>query len=457
MTHRYAISRRTVLQGAGAAVALPLLDVMRPFTEGADRAAITASESVANTTAASPRRLAYLYFPNGAASGSWDPASIGADSRLQKLNPWMAPLEPLRDRISVIRNMWTPEGNGHGAGTATWLTAGDFIERRIDAGGTSADQLAAQLVGDQTLLPSLELSMRGEGFFSNSLVRNTLSWTDRNTPAPRDVEPRAVFDRMFRRGQASRSERSLVDLVLEDARSLKRRSSLDDRRKLEEYLESIRRVERRLAFADRRLEASPKLKRQLRRPGPGIPDSHQDYMRLMLEMIVLAFWADATRISTFMLDHGQSNRYCNFVDGVKGTWHALSHWRDYDGKTEDDDGITSWSSAEEKQRMYNLVTRWHHEQVGWFLERLASIRENGKSLLDQSMIVYGSSLSDGHAHSEDNLPLILAGGGAGSIHQGRLIKPRRDVSMSRLHLALLQRLGVPVIRFGETTQPLSLA
>ena len=174
-------------------------------------------------------------------------------------------------------------------------------------------------------------------------------------------------------------------------------------------------------------------------------------------MIVLAFWADATRVATFMLDHGQSNRDFSFVDGVRGTWHALSHWKDYDGKTEDDDGITSWKSAAEKKRMYNLVTGWHHEQVAWFLGRLRSISEGQRTLLDNSMIVYGSSLADGHAHAEANLPLLLAGGGGGTIPGGRLLKPAKAVSMSRLHLALLQRLGVDISRFGEARRPIELA
>ena len=448
MTHPYAISRRTMLRGTGAAVALPLLDVMSPCTDAAE---------TGNEKTGPPRRLAYLYFPNGVASGAWDPQTVEAGGTIGSLNRWMKPLAPFQDQLVVIRNMWTPEGNGHGAGTATWLTAGDYNGRRIDAGGVSADQLAARTIGQKTLLPSLELSLRGEGFFSNSLVRNTLSWTSPKTPAPRDIEPRAIFDRMFRRGRTSTVERSVLDLVREDARSLKRRGSFADRRKLDEYLESIRSIERKLAFADRQTNRSPALKQQLVRPGPGIPESHRDYVRVMLEMIVLAFWADATRISTFMLDHGQSNRYFNFLDGVKGTWHALSHWKDYDGKTEDDDGTTSWQSAAEKKRMYNLVTRWHHEQLAWFLGRLKSINEDGRTLLDNSMIVYGSSLADGHAHAEENLPLLLAGGGGGTIRGGRLLKPRRAMSMSRLHLALLQRAGVPIKRFGEAERPAELA
>ena len=447
MTHRYAISRRSMLQGTGAAVALPLLEVMSPYTEAA-------APADADAESPSPRRLAYLYFPNGVADGAWDPQAVDRNGRITRLNRWMAPLQPYQDQLTVIRNMWTPRGNGHGAGTATWLTAGDYCERRIDAGGTSADQLAARSIGHHTLLPSLELSLRGEGFFSNSLVRNTLSWSSHNTPAPRDIEPRVIFDRMFRRGPGTNPEHSILDLVGDDARSLKQRCSFADRRKLDEYLESIRSIERRLEFADRQ---ATRVGDPPRRPGPAIPTSHREYLRVMLEMIVLAFWADATRVATFMLDHGQSNRDFSFVNGVRGTWHALSHWKDYDGKTEDDDGITSWKSAAEKKRMYNLVTGWHHEQVAWFLGRLRSISEGQRTLLDNSMIVYGSSLADGHAHAEANLPLLLAGGGGGTIPGGRLLKPAKAVSMSRLHLALLQRLGVDISRFGEARRPIELA
>ncbi|MEE3284957.1 MAG: DUF1552 domain-containing protein, partial [Planctomycetota bacterium] len=156
MTHPYAISRRTMLRGTGAAVALPLLDVMSPCTDAAE---------TGNETTGPPRRLAYLYFPNGVASGAWDPQMVEAGGTIGSLNRWMKPLVPFQDQLIVIRNMWTPEGNGHGAGTATWLTAGDYNGRRIDAGGVSADQLAARTIGEKTLLPSLELSLRGEGFF----------------------------------------------------------------------------------------------------------------------------------------------------------------------------------------------------------------------------------------------------------------------------------------------------
>jgi hypothetical protein len=284
--------------------------------------------------------------------------------------------------------MWTPRGNGHGAGTATWLTGGGYDERKINAGGVSADQIAAKLLGRQTLLPSIELSLKGEGFFSNSLVRNALSWTEKG-PAPRDTEPRVLFDRMFRSGSGGTSDRSVLDQVLEDAQRLQRRSSLADRQKIDEYLEAIRALERRIDFADkqsRRAAGNPLLLQSLVRPPIGIPQDHGEYMRTMFDMMTLAFWADATRVCSFMLDHGQSNRYFNFIDDVQGTWHALSHWRDASGNTEDDDGITSWDSPQQKRDQYNAVVRWHHEQVAYFLGRLRSIHElDGKTLLDNSM------------------------------------------------------------------------
>ncbi len=436
------LSRRRLLQGAGVAVALPLLESMRP-------AIVRAGAS----STPPPVRAAYLYFPNGVNEGAWDPVRVGRDGRLEQLNRWMAPLEGFRDDLLVIRRMSTPRGNGHAAGTATWLTGGGFDAQRIDAGGMSVDQIAARHVGQSTLLPSLELSTAGQGAFSNNLVRNSLSWSDRDKPLPRLVEPRVIFDRMFRTSRTGVMRRSVLDRILDDARSLRGQVSHDDTRKVDEYLDSIRSVERRLEFADRQAERArrdPALRDRLQRPNTGIPDDHGDYVRLLFDMIVLGFWADATRVTSFMLDHGQSNRYFNFIDGVRGTWHALSHWRDTSGRTEDDDGMTSWSSRAEKQAMYNRVVAWHHEQVAYFLGRLKAIDEEGQSLLDRSAILYGSSLADGHAHASDNLPLIMAGRAGGAFRTGRMVQFRRETSMSRLHLTTLQAMNVPVERFAET-------
>ena len=446
MLRKWHISRRTMLQGLGAAISLPLLEVM-------DQPRLRAAT-------ATPRpRLAYLYIPNGVATGAWQPQEVGPDGQLQQLNRWMAPLNPFRQKLTVFRNLWTPRGNGHAAGTATWLTGGGFDHEKLDAGGASADQIAARYLRSQTLLPSLELSARGEGMFTSSLPRNAISWVDSTTPAPRDVEPRVVFDRMFRAGNSGLGNRSVLDLVLDDTRRLKRRISDRDQKKVDEYLDSVRAIERRIEFAERhksRASQNPLLQQALKRPVTGVPEDHGEYLRTLMDMIVMAFWADATRVCTFMMDHGQSNRYFNFIDGVSGTWHALSHWKDISGKTEDDDGKTSWSSREQKRGMYNRVTTWHTQQVAYLLDRLDRIKEQDGSLLDNSMIVYGSSLADGHAHSERDLPMLLAGGNAVNIVQGRYRGGSRDMSMSDLHLALLQRLGVPSEQFGESRNALQM-
>jgi hypothetical protein len=399
-------------------------------------------------------RLAYLYFPNGAAEGSWEPEKVGPSGELQQLNRWMAPLEEFKKDLIVTRNLWTPRGNGHGAGTATWLTGGSFDHRKNDVGTPSVDQLVARHLSGTTTLPSLELSTAGEGSFSGSLSRNCLSWTRRDVPAARETIPRAVFDKLFRRAGEGLVDRSVLDLVLEQSKSLKRRASVADSRKIDEYLDAVRAIEKRLNFAEgqtQRISDDKALTDTLTRPAAGIPANHEEYVRQMLELMALSFWSGATRVSTFMLDHGQSNRYFNFVPGVKGTWHALSHWKDASGRTEDDDGETSWKSAKSKVEMYNSVTRWHHSQLAYFLGRLKDLKNaDGTSSLDSSMIVYGSSIADGHAHEEKNLPILLAGGGSGSINSGRYLNPGRPTSMSQLHLAMLQRMGVSAERFGET-------
>lgn len=260
----------------------------------------------------------------------------------------MAALEAFKADLIIPRNMWTRRGNGHGAGTATWLTGHGYDGRRINAGGTSADQIAAGAIGQETLLPSLELSLEGEGYFSNSLVRNTISWSIENTPVPRDTEPRVVFDRMFRAATGGFSDRSVLDSVLEDVRDLRLRVSTDDQRKIDEYLASIRAIERRIDFADK-----------------------------------------------------QSNR-----------------------------------AAQQRE----LASRLVRPPAG---------------IPADSMVLYGSSLADGHAHAEKNLPLLLAGRGGDTIDSGRQVKYDRDTSLSDMHLAILQRIGVKIDRFGGSTRPMS--
>jgi len=447
------ISRRTVLRGTGAAIALPLLDIM-----GAPVSAKTGNPQPETTK--NNNRIAYLYFPNGVAKGSWEPEKIAEDGSIKKLNRWMQPLEKVKEHLIVTSNLWTPRGNGHGAGTATWLTDGGYDGRKIEVNGMSVDQIVANKVGDQTLLPSLELSIKGEGYFTGNLPRNSISWLNRKTPLSRETEPRSVFDRMFRTSDGIGIDQSVVDMVIENAKSLQRSGSRADRRKIDEYLQSIRGIEKRLAFADERVNQAlhrGELTDTLTRPEPGIPTNHFEYVRLMIDMMVLAFWADATRVCTFMMDHGQSNRYFDFIPECKGTWHALSHYRDISGRTEDDDGKISWDTMESKRNMYNRVTRWHHEQFAYLVNRLDNLREpTGETLLQNTTLCYGSSLSDGHAHGERDLPLIIAGGGGGAFKGGQHLKCQRPTSMSKLHLTLMETMGVKLSEFGGEQSPLKI-
>ena len=369
------ISRRTMLRGMGAAIALPMLDIMGPTSV---RAA---------SVAKSPVRSAYLYIPNGVGTGCWGPEKVAADGSLLKLNKWMSPLESFKEDLIVTKNVHVPLGYGHSAGTAIWLTGGSYNRKEINAGGISVDQLMARHIGDQTIIPSLELSTKGEGYFSREIARNNISWLDDGRPRTREIEPRAIFDRMFRSGEGAVGK-SVIDLVLEHSKSLQRNASIADKAKIDEYLEAVRSIEKRIEFAkSRSIEAGKAgdLTDTLVRPEAGIPTNHDEYLKLMMDMMVMAFWADATRVSTFMMDHGQSNRYFNFIDGVQGTWHALSHHEDASGRTEDDDGKTSWTSPEVKKAQYSTVVKWHTEQVAYFLGRLKSIQEDDGSLLDNSM------------------------------------------------------------------------
>ena len=444
MNKPWHLSRRSALRGIGASLALPLLECMSD-----------ANGQLAKQTPQA--RMAFLYFPNGVAEGSWEPEQTGANGTLEKLSPWMTPLEKHKEHLLIPRNIWTPRGNGHMAGTATWLTGGEYSGREVSAGGMSVDQLAAKQVGQDTLLDSLQLSVRGEGFFSKSLPRNTISWLDRQTPASREIEPRIVFDQMFRTSDQFAPDSSVLDLILEDAKSLQQQLGAVDRDKLDQYLTSIQAIERRLKFSDKqaaRAQDNALLNQRLKRPDAGIPEDHGEYMKLMLDMIVLGFWADATRVSTFMFDHGQSNRYFNFIDGVHGTWHALSHYHDISGETEDDDGLTSWSSVKEKRGMYNAVTRWHHEQVAYLLDQMREIKEGDATLLDNSMIVYGSSLGDGHEHSADNLPVLFAGGSNLNIKTGRYLEYSDNTDLNRYYLSMLHRMGIEVNRFGTADDEL---
>lgn len=439
---RHPLPRRTFLRGACAAVVAPYLEALTPGGP------------------ATPVRAAWLYFPNGVAEGSWAPR---ADRRgkIRQLNETMAPLERHRERIVIPERIFTPRGNGHGAGTATWLTGGGWDHRALDARGPSVDQLIGQRFAAEHVVPSLSISTKGEGFFAADVSRNTISWSAPGRPVFRETDPRAVFEQLF--GGGPEADTSLLDDLKDQIRALEKRVSTADRRLLSAYLDAIRSIERRIAFVQdeataRRLEAAAELGLPfaLDRPIEAVPEDHGDYLDLLLDLVALALWSGASRCASVMLDHGQSNRYCTFIPEVKGTWHALSHWKDTSGKTEDDDGVTSWSSRRSKRQMYDRVVTWHHERVARLLDRMAALPEAEGSLLDHSMVVYGSSISDGHEHGERDLPTLVAGGAGGAIRGGRLLGARESTSLDRLHLATLRAVGVGEEEFGAADEPLEL-
>jgi hypothetical protein len=430
------MNRRRFLQAAGVSLALPMLDV--------DAVSRNASKKI---------RFACFYFPNGTTTSSWEPRKVSKSGQLLSLSQGMQALEPFRNDLVIPYRIKSPRGNGHGGGTATWLSGYSYSDQKIDVGGPSVDQLIARETGRHTALSSLQLSMKGEGNFSRCIARNNVSWVKGQLPASREFEPRAVFDSMFRTRSSSLNTPSVLDLIKDQAADISRSGSKDDKRKINEYLESVRAIEKKIQFTEKQGAYLDKLT-DFKRPAAGIPADYQEYMRLMLDLIVMAFYVDITRVSTFMMDHGQSNRYCDFISGIKGTWHALSHYGDISGDSEDDDGKTSWRTVDEKRAMYESVTEWHNEQFAYFLGRLKSLQTPEGSLLDNSLILYGSSLGDGNKHS-DKIPVVFAGNGGGSVQTGRRLGAKDVLDLNAWHLSAMQVMGLKSERFSTAKSPLS--
>ena len=447
---QFRLSRRTLLRGAGAALALPWLEVMTP-------------RSIRAAAAKPPVRLGCLYLPNGSPPEAWSPKSTAG--KITALTSEMAALRPFMGDLQIITGLQSELRGSHPAAGATWLVRpapeGDRISARRGVGGASMDQLVAKAIGSDTPFTSLELITKPEGSFGRSILRNNISWSSATTPLPRETEPRAIFNRLTGRGPAAGGPRrddrqSILDAIAADARSLRTRVSVADRDKLDEYFEAVRAVEKRLELSSK--ESQARLDQRLAQATPppaGIPEDHEAYLRLMFDMMVLAYWTDSTRVATFMLDHEQSNRYFNFLPGVKGMWHALSHWRDISGRTEDDDGKTSWTSRDVKRAQYLKVIEWHHRQVAYFFNRLKSIREGDGTLLDHSLILYGSPFADGHEHASKQLPVMLAGHANGQLQPG-MHRSHQGKPLEGIYLSMMDKLGVRVEAFGGTDNALEI-
>lgn len=442
------ISRRSFLRGAGSAFALPLLDAMEPL------------KSVAATAPKAPVRMACLYFPNGMWPEAWIPKESGSNFTL----PYsLEPLAGLKDSINVLSGLdkaASRRGDGHYAKTANFLTGEPVMKttgRNISAGGISIDQLVAHQHGHLTPLPSLEMGIDPviSGIDSNvgytRLYGSYISWRSATVPVAREINPRFVYERLFgakdeegheirgrRRGE---DQRSLLDMALEDAKGLRGRLGRDDQIKIDEYLESVRAVERRIEFS---LKPDPREWKPEARdalpppPGEKVPADFREHVKLMLDLMVLAFQTDSTRVLTFMFANDVSGRNFSFLPGVAGGHHDMSHHE----------------NRAEKIEQYRTITRWHVEQYAYLLGRLHSIREGEGTLLDNSMILLGSSFSDGNRHDPNNLPIVVAGKAGGALRTGLHVASPADTPLCNLYVTMLNAAGVEAESFGDSSNPL---
>jgi hypothetical protein len=440
------LSRRTFLRGSGAAIALPWLNAMKPVVAMAGSAA-----------AGPPVRMGCLFFPNGAWLDNWIPKTDGADYALPSSLEPMAAVKKDVIVLSGLDKAKSHDGDGHYAKDANFLTGlhvNKTSGRDISAGGISMDQLAAQQIGGQTPLPSMELGVDPvvSGVDSNvgytRLYASYISWRAANVPVAKELNPRAAYERLFGAKDAGgkaqggsalgEDDRSLIDMALGDANDLRRKLGRDDQVKVDEYLESLRAVERQISFAARQdnRQWRPQSSAKVDMPDARTPSDYQKHVQLMLDLIVLAFQTDQTRIASFMFANSVSNHnFGPYIEGVEGGHHQLSHHQ------HDPDKI----------RQYSLINRWHVAQFTRVIEKMKSIKEGEGTLLDNSVILFGSGMSDGNRHAPDNLPIIVAGKGGGKISPGRHIANPQGTPLCNLYVSMLDCVGVSVAQFGDST------
>jgi hypothetical protein len=408
-------------------------------------AMIPAATAATKTAALPVRRLGYVFMPMGCDISRWTPP--GTDGRLGQLSPILSSLESVKSRISVLTNLELRNAypGSHATSNSAFLSAAKakHTESSDYYLGTTADQLAAQQIGRETQLPSLELSMdmlQTTGQCDNGyacVYQNNLSWSSPTTPLPSEAHPRIVFERLFGEGgslaerqMALRKRASLLDWVAEDVASLKRQLGPSDQAKVSEYLDTIREVERRIQKAESSVvdHAMPDLDRPL-----GVPAAYADHARLMFDLQVLAMQGDITRVTTFQLARETSNRTYPEI-GVADPHHPLSHHGN------DPDKIARMAK----------INAFHVSLFAYFLERLKATPEGNGTLLDHSLLLYGSGIGDPNVHDHTNLPVIVAGGAAGGMKGGRHIRYKDPVPLANLHLTLMQKVGVKIDSFADS-------
>jgi hypothetical protein len=430
------LSRRTVLRGLGATVALPWLDAMTPALASVRR----------------PVRLAFTYIPNGVTLAEWTPKGMGREFELSRI---LKPLEPFRDDLLVLSGLAAENAKALGDGPGDHARAGACfltgVHPRKTAGadiqnGISADQIAAQAVGTETRLPSLELGCEESRTVGNCdsgyscAYTNSISWRSPTTPMPPETNPRSAFERLFGiedvplspedRARRAQRRQSILDLVGDRTRQLVMGLGPSDRRKMDEYLYAIREIERRLERAERDgVEVPPGVEKP-----SGIPASFADYVKLMFDLQVVAFQADLTRVTTMMIGREGSLQAYPEID-VPDSHHPLTHHR---GNPEFVEKVTR-------------INAYHAELFAHFVAKLKATPDGDGTLLDHSMVVYGSAISDGDRHTHEDLPVLLVGRGAGRLKPGRHVVHPRDTPLTNLYLTLLDGMGVRPEAIGDST------
>ena len=429
------LSRRTFLRGAGVTVGLPLLDAMIP-----------AWTALAQTAASPKPRMGFLYLPHGAIMDQWTPA---AEGRSFELTPILKPFAPFQKQLTIVSGL---ENKGaiappvHALSPGTWLSCVTPPEGQEPHGGVTVDQMAAAHLGQDTPLPSLEVATEGRGGNGNACDRtfgcsygNTISFRTPSTPLPMEADPRKLFERLFGQGDTPQERKaiakqysSLLDLVTSEAADLRKTLDVQDRARLGDYLESVREIERRMQKMEEHDLTSLDL------PDVPVGSTFDQRLTLMFDMIALAYQANLTRVFTFMMAGEGSNQTYNHV-GVSDAFHPLSHHQ---------------NDKVRKEKLVKIQT-YHSQAFAKFLAKLAAMPDGDGSMLDHSILLYGSNMSNSNAHNHAPLPTLVVGGGCGKLKGGQHLKYPEQTQLSNLLLTLLDRAGVPVEKVGNSTQVFS--
>jgi hypothetical protein len=427
------LSRRTLLRGAGAAFALPLLDAMIP-----------ASTALAKTAAAPQLRMGFFYFPHGAVMENWTPKGEGTAFELPMI---LEPLKPFRDQLTVVSNLGNKPGESravHALVPGTWLSCVHPRETLEPYMAPTIDQIAAQHIGQDTPWPSLETATaQGQGQGSacergyGCSYSGTISFRTASTPLPVESNPRQLYLRLFGQGD-TKTERqflaqqtaSLLDMISGEMQSLQNKLGAADRRTLDDYLSSVREIERRVQNSAQGDVA----KLQLPEVPGATSENFDEHLKLMFDLITLAYQGDLTRVQSFMLAAEVSEQTYNHV-GIPDAFHALSHHQ---------------NDPERKARL-SVIQRYHVEQFARFIDKLAKMPNGDGSMLDHSLLLFGSNMSNSNAHNQYPLPAAVLGHGAGTVRGGQHISFKDRTPLANLHLTLLQRAGIDIASVGDST------